>query len=360
MTMTLNVKKFGRQLNKAAMMTDIHFGRKSNSPIHNQDCLDYIDWFCNQVRNDKTIDHICFLGDWHENRSSLNLATLKASFDGAKKLNDLGLPVFFIVGNHDLYNRHNRDIHGLHHLDELNNFIIIDSPVVYEDVGDSTFFSPFLFQHEYTDLAEYLQYTVWMGHFEFKGFVIAGHSVVMPTGPDVNDFKGPDLIFSGHYHKRQAMANVVYIGNTFPADFSDAGDNARGMCVYYHTTKDVKFTDWLECPKYYRCLLSDLLEGKIKFSQHARVRCSVDIVISFEESSKLKTLFVEKYKLREFGLEESREMAAILTDTSFEDVDTTNPLKSVDELILEMLTSIDSPQIDNELLVKIYRELPSL
>ena len=53
-------------------------------------------------------------------------------------------------------------------------------------------------------------------------------------------------------------------------------------------------------------------------------------------------------------------MAAILTDTSYEDVDTTNPLKSVDELILEMLTSIDSPQIDNELLVKIYRELPSL
>lgn len=358
MPTTLNVKKFGRQLNKAAMCTDIHFGRKSNSPVHNQDCLDYLEWFCERVRADSTIDHICFLGDWHENRSSLNLATLKASHQGAKMLNALGLPVFFIVGNHDLYHRHTRDVHGLHHLEELTNFVIVDEPVAYEDVGGGTFFSPYLFQHEYGDLSHYLQYKVWMGHFEFKGFVITGHSVIMPTGPDIEDFKGPELIFSGHFHKRQANANVVYIGNTFPADFSDCGDNARGMCVYDHATKDVKFADWAECPKYYRCLLSDLLDGKVKFSKHARVRCSVDIVISFEESAKLKTLFTERYKLREFGLEESRELAAVLSDTAVEDVDVTDPLKSVDELILEMLTSIDTPQIDNDLLVKIYRGLP--
>ena len=30
---------------KAAVFTDIHFGLKNNSSIHNQDCEDYIDWF---------------------------------------------------------------------------------------------------------------------------------------------------------------------------------------------------------------------------------------------------------------------------------------------------------------------------
>ena len=61
------------KLKKASMMTDIHFGRKSNSEQHNQDCLDYIDWFCAKVKKDKKIDHVMFLGDWHENRSALKV-----------------------------------------------------------------------------------------------------------------------------------------------------------------------------------------------------------------------------------------------------------------------------------------------
>ena len=356
---TLNVKQFGRPLKKGAMFTDIHFGKKSNSPVHNQDCLDFIDWFCEQVRRDPEIDHINFLGDWHENRSSLNLATLKASYEGAKKLNALGIPVFFIVGNHDLYHRHTRDVHSIHHLDELHNFIIVDEPVVYSDVGNGTFYSPFLFQHEYGDLSDYLEFKTWCGHFEFKGFVVTGHTVVMPTGPDVDDFKGPNLIFSGHFHKRQANENVVYIGNTFPMDFGDAGDAARGMCIYDHEADTVGFIDWPECPRYIRCTLSDLLENKVKIFPHARVRCSVDIVISFEESAKLRAAFVDKYKLREFGLEESRELASVLSETDVDEIDTNNPLMNVDQLILEMLSSIDSPQIDNDLLVKIYRSLPA-
>lgn len=353
------IKSSGKQLHKAAMLTDIHFGRKSNSPIHNQDCIDMITWFCDEVRKDPEIDHICFLGDWHENRNSLNLSTLKYSLDGARLLNGLGLPVFFIVGNHDLYHRHTRDVHGLHHMEELNNFIIIDEPVEYSNVGSGTFFTPFLFQHEYeTILPDYLDCKAWFGHFEFKGFVIAGHSVVMPTGPDAKLYDGPEAIFSGHFHKRQVNGNVYYIGNAFPMDFSDAGDDSRGLCTYDHRTGKVEFFDWAKCPRYIRCNLSDLLDNSVKMYEGARVRCNADVVISFEESVKIKSLFVEKYDLREFAIEESRELANILSDTDVDLIDATNPLKTVDELILEMLDTIDSPQIENDLLVRIYRTLP--
>lgn len=30
---------------KVACFTDIHFGLKSNSATHNQDCEDFVDWF---------------------------------------------------------------------------------------------------------------------------------------------------------------------------------------------------------------------------------------------------------------------------------------------------------------------------
>ena len=83
-------------LKKGAFFTDIHFGKKANSRTHNQDCLNFIEWFCQQVREDPDIDYVGFLGDWNENRSSINIDTLGYSYQGARALNQLGLPVFFV------------------------------------------------------------------------------------------------------------------------------------------------------------------------------------------------------------------------------------------------------------------------
>lgn len=351
--MFISTTTFGRKLTKAAMLTDVHWGKKGNSPEHNQDCLDFIDWFCAEVKKDPTIDHINFLGDWHENRSAINIATLKASLEGARRLNNLGLPIFFIVGNHDLYNRHNREIHSLHHMDELKNIIIIDEPVIYEDVGEKTLYSPFLFHNEYENLAEALNIPVWCGHFEFKGFVITGHSVEMPTGPDAQAYAKPKKIFSGHFHKRQCKSNIVYIGNAFPMDFSDAGDIGRGMCVYDHNTDDGLFYDWDDCPKYQKCALSSLIDKSAKLHKKSRVRCVVDVDISFEESAKLKQAFVAKYDLREFTLEESKDISNALKFGA--DAEDTGEIKSVDELIMEMLNNIEAPQIDKGMLIQIYQ-----
>ena len=351
--MQIATKTFGRPLHKAAMFTDIHWGKKGNSLEHLQDCTDFMDWFCAQVKNDPTIDHINFLGDWHENRSAINIATLKASLDGARKLNALGLPVFFIVGNHDLYNRHNRDIHSLHHIDELENIIIIDEPVIYEDVGNGTLYSPFLFHNEYENLSEALNVPVWCGHFEFKGFIVTGHSVEMPTGPDAQNYAKPKKIFSGHFHKRQCKSNIVYIGNTFPMDFSDAGDTGRGMCVYDHVTDVGLFYDWEEGPKYQKCTLSALIDGAYTLKKGGRVRCVVDIEISFEESAKIKQAYMTKFNLREFTLEESKDVSNALIYG--DDVENDGDIKSVDDLIMEMLSNIEAPQIDRPLLIQIYQ-----
>ena len=62
-------------LKKGIYCTDIHFGKKANSDTHNQDCLDYLDWFCEKAIEVKA-DYVAFLGDWNENRSALNISTL--------------------------------------------------------------------------------------------------------------------------------------------------------------------------------------------------------------------------------------------------------------------------------------------
>jgi hypothetical protein len=59
---------------KAAICTDIHFGLKSNSQTHNDDCLNFIRWFTAKAKQEGC-DIAMFLGDWHNNRASINSFT---------------------------------------------------------------------------------------------------------------------------------------------------------------------------------------------------------------------------------------------------------------------------------------------
>lgn len=346
-----------KQLTKSASFTDIHWGAKANSEMHNQDCLNFIDWFCEQVRADPTIDHINFLGDWYENRSAINISTLNYAYRGAKKINALGLPVFFIVGNHDLYQRHTRDIYSTDSYHEFSNFTVINEPVVIPNIGDGALYSPFLFGEEYPGLTKFLSLKTWWGHFEFKGFIITGYNKVMEVGPDSSDFAGPEYIFSGHFHKRQVGNNVCYIGNAFPFTFNDAGDNDRGMMIYDHETNTAMFENWDDCPLYIKASLSDILDEKIILYPNARVKCLVDVPINFEESTMIKQKYFKDFNLREFSLEESQETQTVLTDTGSK-VDFKNmQLASVDELVIHMLDNIESDKINKKTLIEIYKSL---
>lgn len=344
-------------LNKAACFTDIHWGRKNNSELHNQDCLRFISWFCDQVRHDIDIDHIIFLGDWFEQRAAINGLTLDYAYRGACKLKALGLPVYFIVGNHDLYYRTTRDIFSTNLFNSLG-FHMINEPNVYPELGkDGTLLCPFLFESEYAGLAQYLKTPVWIGHFEFKGFVITGDTRIMNHGPDPADFSKPTRILSGHFHKRQTLKNITYIGNAFPADFSDANDIERGMATYTYEKNKIEFFNWKECPSYIRTTLSDLTKDADNIlRKDAIVNCMVDMDITYEQSLKLKTQLATKYKLREINLQENPEKMLALEGTKINDEDL-DQLGTTDALVKAMLSKLEVKAIDNKKLIKIYEEL---
>lgn len=346
-----------KKFKKAAMFTDIHFGRKNNSEMHNKDCLNFIEWFIARVKEDPEIDCIIFLGDWHEHRSAINGSTLRYSYAGAKLLNELGIPVFVVIGNHDLYNRNNREIYTTNPFDALSNFTLInEAPLVLEKNKAVIF--PYLFESEYhTVMPEYaVKSDVVFGHFEFKGFVVTGESRVMEHGPEHTTFSHPKRIFSGHFHKRQEKDNVIYIGNAFPGDFGDANDFKRGMATYTFDTDDVEFTDWADCPKYIKADLSEILESpKSILKMNARVKTLIDIEMSFEEGMELKEKLIKRFKLRELTFEEPNDIQEALTDTEFnlEGYE----MESTTNIVKEMLRQIKSDKISPETLVKIYEEL---
>ena len=140
---------------KGAYCTDIHFGKKNNSIVHNNDCIQYLEWFSDQVRNDPSIDYVAFLGDWNENRTALNVSTLHYSYQGASILNSIGKPVLFVVGNHDLFHKNTREVYSTVPYKEFSNFHLVDKPTVFPNIGDGTLVCPFMFHTEYETLSEY-------------------------------------------------------------------------------------------------------------------------------------------------------------------------------------------------------------
>jgi DNA repair exonuclease SbcCD nuclease subunit len=359
MTLLPTVLNFkNKKIKKIAFFTDIHFGARTNAEMHNQDNLDYINWFCS-IAKEEGADAIGFLGDWNENRSNLNIITLNYSYRGAKMLNDLGLPIFFVVGNHDLYHRHTREIHSVIPFNEFSNFKVIDRPTKVNFNDISMLFCPYMFHDEYEGLKEYKSLDVWAGHFEFKGFAITAYGTLMPKGPDPFQFVGPKRIFSGHFHKRQIdpKTRIEYIGNVFPTTFGDVNDSDRGCAVYDIENNKVKYHNWTNCPLFYKIKLSDALNGSLDFKEKGRVSCMVDVKISFEEASEIRELFLKDFELREFSYTESPELNEILEHTETEDIDIPSNITNVDSLVQEMLSNIESSMIDNELLKEIYTDL---
>lgn len=340
------------KLKRAALFTDIHFGRKNNSDVHNQDCTNFITWFISQCKKYE-VDHVAFLGDWFEERDSVNSLTGKYAMDCAKMLNDMGIPIYFIVGNHDLYYRDNRNVFASYIYSGLENFVLIDEPLVVQETLVPTLYSPFLFEEEYGSLSKYFDIPIWMGHFEFKGFVLTGETFKKETGPDPDKFSAPEHIFSGHFHKRQSAKNVSYIGNAFPMDFGDINDNKRGMAIFDYESSEAQYIDWEDCPKYMRVTLSDVLADPSILSENARVKCIADSDITYSENSEIKQRLIEDHDLREFIIEENMTVTVTDGELTEEELETEN----TSSLVITLLGRVESPRIDTDTLIEMYKEL---
>lgn len=343
-------------LKKAGIFTDIHLGRKNSSEIHNRDCFNFIKWFVNQCKENK-VDHIVFCGDWFEHRDSISGKTLDWSHKCIKYIEDnLGVPFFFIIGNHDLVYRNTRNAFNTKIFEPFNNMFIIDDNFSTVIGNKKCLFCPYLFSDEYSEQIRNINsHDVVYGHFEFKGFVVTGETKVLEHGPEHEDFKKPDRIFTGHFHKRQNKGNVYYLGNTFPMDYSDANDTNRGMAIYEYGSDDLKFIDWEDAPTYIRCDFSDLIKTPKKIlRKHATVRCIVDDdELGYEDILEIKNHLMEKYSLRELRLEEPAEDYTIGEDIDPEDLKS----ESTTEIVTNLLDKISSDDIKPEKLKKLYKEL---
>jgi len=333
--------------NRVACFTDIHFGLKNNSQLHNEDCLNFVKWFIS-VAKEKECETCIFLGDWHHNRASINVSTMNYTLEALILLNDAFNNIYFINGNHDLYYRDTRELNSIEFNKLLHNFTQINEPFIKGDVA----IVPWLVSNEWKKIQK-IKCKYMFGHFELPIFYMNA-MIKMPDHGTINDshLSKPDLVFSGHFHKRQTKGNIVYIGNAFPHNYADAWDDERGM-MWFEWGTDPTFITWPEQPTYKTLTLTKLLNNPEKYlSVKGSLRINVDVDITYEEVNFIKEIFIQIYKLREFALMPSK-------DTEHEDGETigTIQFKSIDQIVITHLQDIQSDTFDSNILVAIYNSL---
>jgi DNA repair exonuclease SbcCD nuclease subunit len=331
---------------KVACFTDIHFGLKSNSGVHNKDCEDFVDWYIAKAKEERC-DVGIFMGDWHHNRNSLNITTMDYSLRALEKLGQAFDAFYFFPGNHDLYYKDKRDIHSVEFGKYIPGITVVHEPTT---IGNVTL-CPWLVGDEWKSIGKKGGKYIF-GHFELPSFFMNA-MVQMPDHGEIqlDSFKNYELGFSGHFHKRQQRQNMIYIGNAFPHNYADTWDDERGMMTLewgstpeYHT--------WPAQPTFRTIKLSELIDRADEIilpKQHLRV--TLDIDITFEEASFIKEKFIADYDIRELTLIAEKKDIEINTNIDIQ------AFESVDQIVSSQIISIDSDQFDKNTLLEIYNSL---
>jgi hypothetical protein len=331
---------------KVACFGDIHFGLKGGSRLHNTDCEEFVSWFC-----DTAVAQGCetaiFLGDWHHNRSTTDVSTMNYTVSNLEQLSNSFEKVYFILGNHDLFYKDKREINSIEFMRLFPNIIPVRETLTVDDVT----IMPWLVGDEWKEVKN-IKSRYLFGHLELPLFYMNA-MVQMPDHGQLQGghFINQEFVFSGHFHKRQTKGNVTYIGNAFPHNYADAGDDDRGMMILewggqpeYHT--------WPDQPVYRTYKLSQIIDNPdslLRPKMHCRV--TIDLPITFEEANFIKEQFIPQYDLRELMLIPEKvevESSATPIDITFESVDT---------IVMNQINAIESDTYNKALLLDIYNNL---
>lgn len=333
---------------KAAVFTDIHFGLKGNSTVHNNDCEEFVDWFIATAKS-RGCETGIFCGDWHHNRNSLNLATMDATIRSMEKLGAAFENFYMFVGNHDMYYKDKRDISSTAFGRHIPGITFVDRIMVQDDVA----LIPWLVGDEWKNI-EKIKTKYMFGHFELPHFYMNA-MVQMPDHGDLKaeHFKHQDYVFSGHFHKRQQQGAIHYIGNAFPHNYADAWDDARGMMILdKENDGEPEYINWDNCPKYRTVKLSQLIDKTdeiIKSKMYLRV--TLDIPISYEEANFIKETFMSQYDCREITLIPQKQIEEISTNLDI------SGFESVDQIVAGEIAELDTDNFDKKTLLEIYHGL---
>lgn len=229
---------------KIALITDIHFGARNDSPQF----LDYYQKFYDEIffpkLKEENIKNVLILGDTFDRRKYVNFHSLKR----AKEMFFLPLQdqcdnVYMLAGNHDTYFKNTNEVNSIDLLlNDYSNLHILSYPEdIYID-NHLICMMPWICQENFEESMQLLKETkasICCGHFEIQGFAMY-RGMQSEEGLERKLFKKFDFTFSGHYHHKSTDDDIYYLGNPYELTWHDYNDE-RGFHILDLDTRELEF-----------------------------------------------------------------------------------------------------------------------
>ena len=229
---------------KVLLITDQHFGVRNDHPVFIEK---YREFYTNTVipyiKKHKIKTVFC-LGDTFDKRKSINFASLDAAkemwFD---PLQELGVAMIMLIGNHDIYYKNTLRVNAPNHLlGEYDNITVIESPTEFKFGEKKILFLPWICPDNKDDVDDIIDKStadILLGHLELSGFeAVPGH--IMEHGENPERYGKFPLVCTGHYHMKSRQNNIQYLGNPYHLYWNDYGQD-RGFHVLNTDTLNLTF-----------------------------------------------------------------------------------------------------------------------
>ena len=235
---------------KIAVINDTHAGIRNSSEIF----MDYQEKFYRDVffpyLEEHGIKKILHLGDYYENRTSINFKALNHNRRiFLDVLRDRGIHMDIIPGNHDCYYKNTNKLNALkelqgHYLSEVR---IIEEPQVVNYDGMDMLLLPWI-NDENEEKVRYIINTckadICGAHLELSGFEMQ-KGIECTNGQPASWFRKFDMVLSGHFHTKSQKENIYYLGSQMEFFWSDCQDRK-----YFHVLDtDTRELTAVENPK---------------------------------------------------------------------------------------------------------------
>ena len=231
-------------MSKIVILTDTHFGARSDSLIFNEFFYDfYENQFFPYVKNHPEITTFLHMGDCLDRRKYINYKIAKDFRERfIRGLDELNMPCHFIVGNHDIYYKNTLEVNCYNELTLPERSNVYSEPTIVTIGNYDMAFIPWLTeenQSQFYSLINEPGVQVAFGHLEVSGFEM--HSGVMSqTGISKTIFNKFDMVMSGHFHKRSTDGHIYYLGCPYEMTWADCND-PKGFHVFDTETRTLEF-----------------------------------------------------------------------------------------------------------------------
>lgn len=333
---------------EVVVFTDLHLGLKNNSKVHNEDCVEFIQYLIDTAKQ-RNIKKCIFCGDFHHIRPYINIFTLRYSLKVLKMLSDSFDEVIMIRGNHDEYYKDKREITSIEYARYIKNIKIIDEPFYKDGVA----FIPFLMGDEYKSL-DFTNIKYVFGHLELPGFILNNRNEYNDSSKlTAKELTKPTYIFSGHFHKRQIKDNIIYMGNCFPHNQGDSLEESERGFMILKWGEEPEFFNWKESPNYRSLPYSMIIENcDVLLNDKSYVKAFVDIDIKVNDQNYIKDLLCKTFNVREFTFSFQKNIN-ITDNTNMEDI----KFEHIDQIVIDVLNQVESEVLDNNKLISLYNDL---